>query len=96
MLKKQKQLLKSLELPHVPSSKSSLGKDPIEDILSHIISVADFYADKVENAGVINGNANDVMKIIAREIEANGVHGTRELSETTPMQVDFISSRFCH
>ena len=96
MLKKQKQLLKSLELPHVPSSKSSLGKDPIEDTLSHIISVADFYADKVENAGVINGNANDVMKIIAREIEANGVHGTRELSETTPMQVDFISSRFCH
>lgn len=57
--------------------------------------VADFYADKVGEAGV-NGNANDVMKIIAAEIEANGVHGTRELSETTPMQVSFISSRFCH
>ncbi|KJA25899.1 hypothetical protein HYPSUDRAFT_64622 [Hypholoma sublateritium FD-334 SS-4] len=84
VLKKQQQLLKSLELPHVPSSRSLFGNDPIEDTLSHIILVADFYADKVGKAGV-NGNASDVMKIIAAEIEANGVHGTRELSETMPI-----------
>lgn len=77
-------VLKSLALPYPPTVRSSFGSDPIEDTLAHILKVADFYEEKVKQAGTGIANVNDVMKIIATEIEANGLQGARELVETTP------------
>ncbi|KAF9486298.1 hypothetical protein BDN70DRAFT_793929 [Pholiota conissans] len=85
VLKRQEAVLKELALPYPSAVRSPLGDDHIEDILAHIIMMADFYEDKIARAGTGIANANDVMKIIAAEIEANGLHGTRELDISAPM-----------
>lgn len=76
--------MKAVELRHASSTHPSWGNEPIEATLAHLIQVVDFYEGKVGRAGDIK-DANDVMKIIAAEIEANGVHGAREAEEAKPM-----------
>ena len=78
-------LLKSLALPYPPNTRSSFGNSPIEDTLSHILKVTYFYEEKILSGGTVMGNAMDVMKIIAADIEANGLHDARELPEMTPL-----------
>jgi hypothetical protein len=81
---KQETLLKSLALPYPPTC-SSFGNFQIEDTLSHILKVANFYEEKILRGGTAMGNARDVMKIIAEDIEANGLHDVREITEMTPL-----------
>ena len=81
VLKKQELLLKSLALSYPSSTRSSLGNSSIENTLSHILKVASFYEEKVLSGGTVMGNVQDVLKIIAEDIEANGLHGAREVIE---------------
>ncbi|KIM47751.1 hypothetical protein M413DRAFT_439420 [Hebeloma cylindrosporum] len=84
VLKKQEALLKSFTLSNPSSIPLLHGKSSIEDTLSHILKVASFYEEKVLSGGTAIGNVKDVLKIIAEDIEANGLHGAREISEMTP------------
>jgi hypothetical protein len=52
--------------------------DPRE-LLSHILSVTEFYEDKVERAGAVS--AKDAMRVVAREIDADGLFGVKESPE---------------
>jgi len=82
---RQETLLKSLALPYPPNTRLSFGNSPIEDTLSHILEVANFYEEKILSGDTAMGNAKDVMKIIAADIEANGLHNTREIPEMAPL-----------
>lgn len=80
-LKKQGDLLQSLALP-----RQTAYREDAQSALTYIVGVADFYADKVASSGTgISGNARDVMKIIAAQIEADGLNagGRSEGRETS-------------
>jgi hypothetical protein len=77
--------LKSLALSYPSTIRSSLGSSSIEDTLSHILQVARFYEEKVLSGDTAIGNVKDVLKIIAEDIEANGLYGARETAEITPL-----------
>ena len=85
VLKKQEVLLKTLAPSYSSSTRPSPGSSPIEDTLSHILKVASFYEEKVLSGDTAIGNVKDVLKIIAEDIEANGLHGAREVAEMTPL-----------
>ena len=76
--------MKSLALSYPSTPRSSLGSSSIEDTLSHILKVARFYEEKVLS-GTATGNVKDVLRIIAEDIEANGLYGAREAAEITPL-----------
>ena len=78
VLKKQASLLKSLALPQSTSRISLVTERPTE-ILTHILKTTEFYEEKVEAAGT--RTAKDAMCIVAREIEKDGLHRTKDLRE---------------
>lgn len=78
-------LLKTLAPSYPPRTRSSPGSSPIEETLSHILEVATFYEEKVLSGDTAIGNVKDVLKIIAEDIEANGLYGAREIVEMTPL-----------
>lgn len=84
MLKKQDELLRSLALPYPSGVRSSFGNDPIGQSLAHILKVTDFYEDKIKQIGARIGDPKNVMKVVADDIEANGLHEAQELREITP------------
>ena len=75
--------LKTLAPSYPSSTRPSPGSSLIEDTLSHILKVASFYEEKVLSGDNAIGNVKDVLKIIAEEIEANGLHGARDVAEMT-------------
>jgi len=73
VLKKQVSLLQLLSLP-APQRRASWMTDQQPTImLSRILSVTEFYEEKIAIAGAVS--AKDAMDIVAREIEADGLHG---------------------
>lgn len=87
ILKKQDPLLKSLALPHPSGIRPSYGNEPIEDIIGHVVDIADYYGGRIAEKGTGLGNVKNVMKVVSDEIEANGVHGAKEIGETVPVYV---------
>jgi len=75
VLKNQALLLQSLALPHSHLPHPTT----YEDILASILETVDFYEQKVIQAGA--STADDGICIIAREVEANGLHGAKSLPE---------------
>ncbi|KAF8167628.1 hypothetical protein B0H34DRAFT_646029 [Crassisporium funariophilum] len=84
ILKKQYGLLESLALPNPSNIRPSFGNDPIADTLGHVLKVVDFYEGKITQIGARMGNPKDVMKVVADDIEANGLHGAQDMRGTTP------------
>lgn len=73
VLKKQASLLQSLALPRTTSHRrpSWVSEHPA-DTLAHILTVTDFYEAKIRLAGA--RSAKDAMRVVAKEIEAEGLH----------------------
>jgi len=85
-LKKQELLLKTLALPRSANIPPSYGNEPpVESNLTHLLAVTDFYAEKIAENGAGLGNPRDAMKIVADEIDANGIHEAKELRVPPPM-----------
>lgn len=84
MLKDQDALLKSLALPYPSGVRSSFGNDTIEQTLAHILKVIEYYEEKIKQIGARIGDPKNVMKVVADDIEANGLYATQELQEITP------------
>lgn len=78
VLRKQAALLKVLSLPRPPSGQ-------LND-LEHLLNVTDFFTEKIEKGGGVDTSQN-VMKVIADEIEANGMHAGTEVRVSSVMQV---------
>ena len=49
------------------------------ELLSHILSVIEFYEEKVAKAGATS--AKDALQVVSREIDANGLFGVKESPE---------------
>jgi hypothetical protein len=81
VLKKQDALLRTLALPYPSGVRSSY---PIEQTLAHILKVVDFYEEKIQQIGARIGDPKNVMKVIADDIEANGLYEAQELREIPP------------
>jgi len=62
--------LRSFNAPHAASVASH--ESPSELALSHLLSVTSFYEEKV---GLKNRSVNGAMRIVAKEIERDGIHG---------------------
>lgn len=75
IIRKQDALLKSLALP-------GLSNESIEDTLGHLLSVTEYYTGKIGERGDGIGNPQDVMKIVADEIELNGIYNAKEIRIT--------------
>jgi hypothetical protein len=62
--------LRSFVSPRTPSGPSN--ESPSEQVLSHLLSVTSFYEEKV---GQKSRSADGAMRIVAKEIERDGVYG---------------------
>ncbi|KAH9997714.1 hypothetical protein BJV74DRAFT_826047 [Russula compacta] len=62
-------LLRSFISPQTASAPSQ--ESPSEQALSHLLSVTSFYEEKV---GAKNRSANSAMRVVAKEIERDGIH----------------------
>ena len=69
----------------------SNGSPDVMGALDHLLTVTEFYAKKVEEKGDGVETLQHVMKLIADEIEANGMHGGTEMGVVLPMQVKPVS-----
>ncbi|KAH9486507.1 Armadillo-like helical domain-containing protein 3 [Psilocybe cubensis] len=82
ILKKQEAVIRTLAIPDSSTTRPSLRGDSIVTTLEHILSISSIFEAKIGSANI--GNAKDTMKAVAAEIEANGLHVTREILETVP------------
>jgi hypothetical protein len=48
-------------------------------LLSHILSVTEFYEEKLKNAGAVS--ARDALQVVSREIDADGLFGMKDSPE---------------
>jgi len=72
VLKKQIALLQAVGVHQVASRRSSWQSDDTSKTLTHLLSVTDFYGNLIAEAGA--QTAKDAMKIVAKEIEKDGLH----------------------
>lgn len=84
MLRKQDALLRSLALPYPSGVRASFGNDRIEQTLARILKVVNFYEEKIKEIGARIGDPKNVMKVVADDIEANGLYEAQEMREITP------------
>lgn len=72
-LKKQTLLLQSVAVPQAAANRRALWQtDDATKALTHLLSTTDFYTNLIALAGV--QTAKDAMKIVAKEIEKDGLH----------------------
>jgi len=73
VLKKQAALLRTVAMPQVPlSRRASFQSDDTTKALAHLLSVTDFYGNLISQTGAYT--AKDAMKIVAEEVEKDGLH----------------------
>ncbi|KAF5368476.1 hypothetical protein D9758_002263 [Tetrapyrgos nigripes] len=84
-LDKQATLLQTLSIPHSPrkSSRTTVTENAAA-LLSSILSTVHFYEQKITDARA--RSANQAMKVLAREIDRDGLHGSKEGHELVPPQ----------
>ncbi|KAA1467980.1 DUF1741-domain-containing protein [Dentipellis sp. KUC8613] len=76
VLRKQQSLLKKL------SSKVVAADDQAVGALSRLLEVADFYQAKVGDVRI--RSANDAMRVVAKDVEQDGIHGVKEVPVDDP------------
>lgn len=54
------------------------------DALRHILATVSHYEKKVQESGVTLSSASSVLKLIAREVEREGLFGAKEMNEDDP------------
>ncbi|KAL1722164.1 hypothetical protein EV715DRAFT_193415 [Schizophyllum commune] len=83
-LKKQAPLLKDLALPPRSSSRRrSLNTEPTAaEKLARILNCVEFYATKISEGRA--RSANQAMRIVAREVDADGLQGVGDGAELEP------------
>lgn len=75
-------LLQTLALPAPGQDKRTSRITQAElpsEILAHILAATDFYEDKIRTANA--RTATSSMRVVAREIEAEGIYGTSDERE---------------
>lgn len=83
VLKKQTALLQAVGAPQVTSRRASWQSDETSKTLAHLLSVTDFYGNLIAQAGA--HTAKDAMKIVAKDIEKDGLHlGTTADGQSEP------------
>lgn len=76
-------VLKRLSVPQPELyRRNSLGAEQPSDILNRIVTTTQFYEQKVAHANA--RTAKDAMRVVAREIEADGLYGVKEAREMEP------------
>ncbi|EGO31042.1 hypothetical protein SERLADRAFT_344288, partial [Serpula lacrymans var. lacrymans S7.9] len=81
VLAKKKSVLKTLGMPIAPSNRrASMRSDSAGKALAHLLLVVEFYENKLTAAG--SKTATDAMRVVAREIEKEGLHGVDSSQET--------------
>lgn len=86
VLKNQVFLLKTLALPRLDHRPQTTDK--AMDALSALLETVEFYEQKVGQAGA--RTAKDVLRVVAQEIEVDGLHGARATRDPEAMCVDEI------
>src|ERR1700721_2632800 len=66
VLKKQVTLLRTLSLPYASSTRRTSWVSEPRELLSHILSVTEFYEEKVTKAGA--SSARDAMEVVSQAI----------------------------
>ena len=61
-------------------------------MLSHLLSITRFYEEKV---GQKSRSADGAMRIVAKEIERDGVHGVDDSRVEHPPYVELLGKRDC-
>jgi predicted TIM-barrel fold metal-dependent hydrolase len=80
VLNKQTALLEAVGVHHVTYRRASWQSDDTAKKLARLLSVTDFYGNLVAQASA--QTAKDAMKIVAQEIEKDGLRlGTTDISE---------------
>jgi hypothetical protein len=85
VLRKQAALLNTQNVARPPASIQSNGTQDARNALDHLLVVTDFYAEKIEEKGGGVETVQNVMKMIADEIEANGMHEVTGIRVVPPM-----------
>jgi hypothetical protein len=71
-----------------PRTATALSHErPSEQALSRLLSVTNYYEEKV---GPKSRTANGAMRIVAKEIERNGIHGVRDSYVEDPQCVGIV------
>lgn len=73
ILENQASLFKTLAMP---DRNAWSADEPIEAILARILDVSKFYQGKINATDT--RSAKDTMRVVAREIESNGIHKERK------------------
>jgi len=80
VLKRQTALLQAVEVLQAAPRRASWQSDNTTKTLAHLLSVTDFYGNLIAQAGAYT--AKDAMKIVANDIEKDGLHlGTADAWE---------------
>lgn len=83
ILKKQAILLYSLALPgSANEQRGSWITEQPTDTLAYILEITAFYEDRISKAGA--RTAKEAMRVVAKEIEADGLHGAKISREMEP------------
>lgn len=85
VLRKQAALLNTQNVARPPASIQSNGTQDARNALDHLLVVTDFYAEKIEEKGGGVETVQNVMKMIADEIEANGMHEVTGIRVVPPI-----------
>ncbi|KIY69176.1 hypothetical protein CYLTODRAFT_237652 [Cylindrobasidium torrendii FP15055 ss-10] len=81
-IQSQAPILKQLEMPRASNKRNSLKNQPA-DVLMKLVSFTQFYQMKITEAKA--KTAGSALRVIAAEIEANGLHGIGESMEPEPL-----------
>ncbi|KAJ7110039.1 hypothetical protein C8R44DRAFT_678676 [Mycena epipterygia] len=82
ILKAQLSLLKALALPQTERRTSWTTEQPAETLLARLLTTTEFYQAKVAEANA--QSAKGAMRVVAGEIDRDGLHGMRDVRETEP------------
>ncbi|KAF7347688.1 DUF1741 domain-containing protein [Mycena venus] len=82
ILEAQLSLLKTLALPQEGRRSSWTTEQPAEAILARLLGSIQFYQTKVTEAHA--QSAKGAMRVVAAEIDQNGLHGMQEARDTDP------------
>lgn len=72
-------LLRTLSLPQTSSAQGTCWVAEPRELLSHILSVTEFYEEKVGKAGAVS--AKDALQVVSREIDSDGLFGVKNTPE---------------
>ncbi|KAJ7492450.1 hypothetical protein FB451DRAFT_1218339 [Mycena latifolia] len=82
ILQAQVSLLKALAMPQTERRSSWTTEQPSEVLLARLLSTAEFYETKVAEAHA--QSAKGAMRVVAGEIDRDGLHGMKDARETEP------------